>query len=95
MTRGRPAGALNTRGKDVMFASLVRSGILVASVVLWVAGLRLFVGAELSRQRKLTWSGCLVVAGGLIGLALPAAQVWNKFQRTARTGTRGAMASLT
>ncbi len=62
-----------------MFEFLVRSGIVVASAVLWLTGLRLFIADELPRRRKLGWGACLVVTGVLIGLLLPRAQVWEKF----------------
>jgi hypothetical protein len=62
-----------------MFEFLFRFGILVAGAVLWLTGLRLFIGAELPRPRKVGWSACLVVTGALIGLLLSRAQVWEKY----------------
>lgn len=58
---------------------LFRSGIVIASALLWAAGLRLFVGAALSRRYKLAWIACLVAAGAAIGLLLTGPQVWHRF----------------
>ena len=58
---------------------LLRSVVLLAGAILWLSGLRLFLRAELSRRRKLVWTACLVVTGGLIGLLLSGRQVWEKF----------------
>ena len=58
---------------------LLRSVVLLAGAILWLSGLRLFLQAELSRRRKLVWTACLVVTGGLIGVLLSGRQVWEKF----------------
>jgi len=62
-----------------MFEGLFRSVVLIAGAVLWLSGLRLFLRAELSRRRKLVWTGCLVVTGGIVGLLLGRSQIWEKF----------------
>lgn len=61
------------------FDTLWRSVVLLAGAILWLAGLRLFIGARLSRRRKLVWTTCLLVTGGLIGVLLSGPQVWEKF----------------
>ena len=71
--------ALTPCSRRIMFEFLFRFGIVVAGAVLWLTGLRLFIGAELPRRRKVGWSACLVVTGALIGLLLSRAQVWEKF----------------
>jgi hypothetical protein len=58
---------------------LLRVAIVAGAGVLWLAGLRLFLHADLSRRRKAAWTALLVVAGIGIGTALPLGQVWNKF----------------
>ena len=60
---------------DVLFGSVV----LVASAILWLSGLRLFLRAELSRRRRLVWTACLVGTGGVIGVLPSRPQVWEKF----------------
>lgn len=61
------------------FDVLLGSVVLVASAVLWLSGLRLFLRAELSRRRRLVWTACLVGTGGVIGVLLSRPQVWEKF----------------
>lgn len=75
--RGKPHGT--PASGRVMFEVLFRSVVLVASAVLWLSGLRLFVRTELSRRRKLVWTACLVATGGVVGLLLSRSQVWEKF----------------
>ncbi len=60
---------------DPLFGSIV----LVASAILWISGLRLFLRAELSSRRKLAWTACLVGLGGVIGVLLSRPQVFQKF----------------
>ncbi len=48
---------------------------IAASVVLWVAGLRLFVKSTLSPRHKIVWTLCLVLVGIAIGALLPLAQI--------------------
>lgn len=60
---------------DVLFRSLV----VIAAAILWLRGLRLFLGARLSRRRKLIWTACLIGTGGAIGVILTGSQVWQKF----------------
>jgi hypothetical protein len=62
-----------------MFEVLFRSVVLIASAILWLSGLRLFLHATLSRRRRLVWTACLVATGGIIGLLLSRSQVWEKF----------------
>jgi hypothetical protein len=59
--------------------TIIRLALLVGSGVLWFAGLRLFVRAELSRRRKFTWSVFLLLVGVGLGLVLPLTQLWSKF----------------
>lgn len=59
--------------------TVIRLALLVSSSVLWFAGLRLFVRAQLSRQRKFTWSVFLLLVGIGLGLVLPLTQLWSKF----------------
>jgi len=51
-----------------MFEVLFRSVILVASAILWLSGLRLFLSAELSRRRRLVWTASPVEAVATVGL---------------------------
>jgi hypothetical protein len=61
-----------------MLEVVFRSGIVVAGAVVWLVGLRLFIGAQLPRRRKVRWTACLVLTGGLIGLLLSRVQIWEK-----------------
>ena len=51
-----------------MFEVLFRSVILVASAILWLSGLRLFLRAELSRRRRLVWTASPVEAVAIVRL---------------------------
>lgn len=53
--------------------------LLLGAAALWVAGFRLFLQADLSRTRKVTWTAFLVLVGTGIGLVLPLDEVWSKF----------------
>jgi len=53
--------------------------VVIASAVLWGAGLRLFLRAGLPPARKIRWVILLVVTGAAIGVLLPRDQVWQKF----------------
>jgi hypothetical protein len=45
----------------------------------WVAGLWLFVAADLPKRRKLAWVSVLVIVGVCVGVVLPTEQVSGKF----------------
>lgn len=60
---------------DVLFRCLV----VIAAGVLWLVGLRLFLGTTLSGRRKMTWTACLLGTGGAIGVLLTGPQVWQRF----------------
>ncbi len=53
--------------------------LLVVAAAFWVAGLRLFVRADMTRRWKLGWCGFLVLIGVAIGVVLPLGQLWRKF----------------
>ncbi len=62
-----------------MIGSIIRTVIVVAAGVLWVAGLRLFLLSDLPRGKKVGWSGVLVIVGSAIGVLLSLGQLWRKF----------------
>jgi hypothetical protein len=53
--------------------------LIAGAVVLWVAGLRLFLSSGLTRAHKMRWSAILVMVGFGIGVELPLGQLWSKF----------------
>mgnify|MGYP001558774424 CR=1 FL=1 len=53
--------------------------LVFGAAALWMAGLRLFLRADLSRRRKLGWACFLILVGIGIAVALPLDQVWSKF----------------
>jgi hypothetical protein len=53
--------------------------VIVGAVVLWVAGLRLFLSSGLTRAKKIRWGAILVIVGFGIGVVLPLSQLWSKF----------------
>lgn len=57
------------------------AGVLVVAAALWVAGLRLFVQADLTKTRKLAWSCFLIAVGIGAGLVLPLRELWSTFLR--------------
>jgi hypothetical protein len=62
-----------------MVELVLRSLVLAAGAALWLAGLRLFLRAGLSRARRLVWSAGLIAVGGLIGLLLSGSQLEQRF----------------
>ena len=58
---------------------LFRFVVLITSAALWLAGLRLFLRADLSPRHKRFWSLGLAGAGVVIGLLLGGAALWNKY----------------
>ncbi len=53
--------------------------IVAAAVILWIAGLRLFLGSDLSPVRKTGWTVFLIFVGIGIGILLPLPEVLSKF----------------
>jgi hypothetical protein len=52
---------------------------IAAVALFWVAGLRLFLAAEMSVRWKLTWSSLLVLVGIAVGYTLSLADLGTKF----------------
>lgn len=55
------------------------AALLVVAAALWVAGLQLFIRADLTKRWKLGWSCFLIFVGIGIGVALPLGEVGSKF----------------
>lgn len=62
-----------------MLRVLVISSVLVFATALWVAGLWLFVRADMTTRRKVVWTCALLLIGIGLGVVLPAHDVWIKF----------------
>lgn len=62
-----------------MLPVLIRLVVFVGSMVLWFAGLRLFLYSQQSRARKVGWGIFLCIVGAAIGVILPLTQIWSKF----------------
>lgn len=52
---------------------------LPIAAALWAAGLRVFLHSGLTVQRRLSWSGFLLLVGIAVAFVLPLPQIWNKF----------------
>jgi hypothetical protein len=63
----------------IVLGSLVTLTIVAGLAVLWVAGFRLFLRSQLSRARRISWLGFLLLVGIGIGVLLPLEQVWRRF----------------
>jgi hypothetical protein len=59
--------------------TLVALIALPVAAALWLAGLVLFLRAELSTRYKINWTTVLVLVGAVAAAALPLSQIWDKF----------------
>ena len=62
-----------------MLNTAAKVAVLAGSMVLWLAGLLVFLRSELPARRKVAWVALLVVGGATIGLLLSPDALWRKF----------------
>lgn len=62
-----------------MLRALLIWSAIAAAAILWAAGLRLFLAAEMTVRWKLIWSGFLLVVGIALGFALSLHDLATKF----------------